>query len=342
MAREHYGQSWVSDPDFLRWQYEENPSGPAIGQLARDAQNGQLAGQYLVIPMRFDLGGEESRCVLSLNTLTREAYRGQGVFTGLAEATYQECRSQGFVFCYGLPNRNSTHGLTQTLGFAVLGRVPLLLRPLDARALVRGRWGPVLGALAAPVGLMCRLRERPTAGYEVVRIGVSDLADLQMFWAGVRGKYPVMGVRDASFMRWRYFDIPLREYVVYGLRVVGGSGLLGYAIGRCMEVAGISSGMVVDMLVAKGVPVEAGKSLVSHLLKDLAGQGASLAGSLMLPHTEEYRILRASGFFRCPRALEPQPFPLCLLPLTEAGDSGRGPLTDLARWFFTMGDYDVV
>jgi GNAT superfamily N-acetyltransferase len=342
MAREHYGESWISDPGFLRWQYEANPVGAAIARLARDQDNGRLAGQYLVIPMRFEVDGREVRGVLSLNTLTREAYRGQGVFTGLARATYEDCRSQGFVFCYGLPNPNSVHGLTQTLGFAVLGRVALMLLPLDVRAMIRSRWGALAGALASPGGCFFRAKERSVAGYEVVQIGAADLHELAPFWTRVRGKYPVMGVRDDRFMRWRYFDIPLREYVVYGVRATNGSELLGYAVGRCTEVEGIAAGMVVDMLVVEGLSLPAGRLLVGHLVSDLAARGATLAGSLVLPHTEEYRILKASGFFRCPRALEPQPFPLCYLSLNTTGEKSSDALLDVRNWFFTMGDYDVI
>ncbi len=342
MTQEYYGESWVSDLEFLRWQYEANPAGPAIAHLARDTDNGRLAGQYVVIPMRLQAVGDSVRGLLSLNTLTREAYWGQGVFTGLARAVLQDCQDQGFGLCYGFPNPKSYHGLVRTLGFTDLGRVPLLLRPLNVRSLVRSRFGAFAGLIASPAGIFYRLRERSNSAWEVRPLVVSDLGDVETFWSRVRGKYPIMGVRDEKYFRWRYFDVPLREYLVYGIYSKGGADLLGYVVGRYTEVEGLRAGMVVDMLVIEGLPRSAGKLLLTVLLSDLAARGASTAGSLMLSHTEESRILRANGFLRCPRALEPQPFPFCYLRLTTDEKGGPDPLANLEQWFLTMGDYDVI
>jgi GNAT superfamily N-acetyltransferase len=342
MTQEQYGESWISDLGFLRWQYEANPAGPAVARLARDSDSRRLAGQYVVIPMRFEADGIDMRGVLSLNTLTREAYRGQGVFTGLAESTYQDCQDQGFAFCYGFPNPDSYPGFVRKLGFTDIGRVPLLLRPLNVRSIVRRRFGSSAAALAAPAGIFYRTREHADYAHEVGPLGLADLGDIAAFWGRVRAKYPIMGVRDAAFFRWRYFDIPLREYLVHGVRRKNGTELLGYAVGRCTEVQGMQAGMIVDVLVVEGLPRSAGRALVGSLLRDFAARGAELAGSLMLPHTEESRLLKAAGFLTCPRSLEPQPFPVIYRRLKNPDESSPDPLADLSRWFLTMGDYDVI
>lgn len=68
-----------------------------------------------------------------------------------------------------------------------------------------------------------------------------------------------------------------------------------------------------------------------------------LAGSLMLPHTEESRILKAEGFFTCPKALEPQPFPVIYRRFSPSfGEDYNDSFLQLNRWFLTMGDYDVI
>ena len=46
------------------------------------------------------------------------------------------------------------------------------------------------------------------------------------------------------------------------------------------------------------------------------------------------------GFFRCPKKLEPQPFPL-ILRLFDPSLEDKG-IYDVKNWFFTMGDYDVI
>ena len=339
MTQEYYGDSWISDLDFLTWQYERNPAGPAIIQLARDAETDQLAGQYVVIPMGFKAFKQTINGTLSLNTLTRQIYGGQGIFTGLAKAVYQDSAERGALFCYGFPNPNSYPGFTRKLGFTDLGSVPLLLRPLNTQALVRKQLGAFLASLSLPFHFYYKVKPRSDNRYEVYALDSANLSDLNAFWARIQDKYPIMGIRDADYIRWRYFDIPLRDYQVYGVRLKQGAELLGYIVGRCTEVASMASGMIVDFLMAPGHPA-GGSCLVNTLLSFFAEQKLELAGSLLLPHTEEARILKKNGFFTCPKALQPQPFPVVYRRLNSGTE--KDPFLQLNHWFLTMGDYDVI
>ncbi|HZK84969.1 MAG TPA: GNAT family N-acetyltransferase [Desulfosporosinus sp.] len=352
MTREHYGDSWISDPGFLKWQYESNPAGSAVIQLARDEETDQLAGQYIVIPMRFMVDDETVIGTLSLNTLTRQNYSGQGIFTGLAKAVYQDCTEQGVRFCYGFPNPNSYPGFTKKLGFTDLGNVPLLLRPLNTKALVQKKLASWLAPLALPFQLFYNVKDRSDQSYEVYSFTAFNLSEVNAFWANVHHKYPIMGIRDEDYLRWRYFDIPLRDYQIYGVRQKNSSKLLGYIVGRCTEVDGMSSGMIVDFLFDPKHPAT-GRLLVHRLLNFFKENNMELAGSLMLPHTEESQALKAEGFFTCPKALEPQPFPVVYRrfnPSVGEGDVQKNgveiddldSLLELKRWFLTMGDYDVI
>ena len=106
-----------------------------------------------------------------------------------------------------------------------------------------------------------------------------------------------------------------------------------------MEVAGMQCGMLADFLFAQGCAKQAGV-LLRFILRLMQNQGASLAGSLMLSHTEEAALLRKNAFFRCPQKLEPQPFPL-ILRVFDGRLKDKG-IFDLRNWFFCMGDYDVI
>jgi hypothetical protein len=352
MTREYYGESWISDPGYLKWQYEDNPAGPALIQLARDGETGQLAGQYVVLPMRFKAFNKTVNGILSLNTLTRQIYTGQGIFTGLAKTVYQDCAEQGFSFCYGFPNPNSYSGFTKKLGFTDLGCFPLLICPLNIKALVKKKMGPLLASLALPIHLFYKVKEHPDDRYEVFPLTPFNLSDMNAFWDTIQDKYPIMGIRDADYIRWRYFENPYRDYQLYGIQKKNSSELIGYIVGRCTEVEGISSGMVVDFLVAPSVP-DAGNFLINRLLRFFVDTNMDLAGSLMLPHTEESSILKANGFFTCPRFLEPQPFPVIYRRLSPPPGEGavkaneekscdNDSFLQLNHWFLTMGDYDAI
>ncbi|HBW37914.1 GNAT family N-acetyltransferase [Desulfosporosinus sp. BICA1-9] len=354
MTREYYGESWISDIGYLKWQYEANPAGPAMIQLARDVETGQLAGQYVVIPMRFKAFDQTVNGILSLNTLTRQIYTGQGIFTGLAKTAYRECAEQGSDFCYGFPNPNSYPGFTKKLGFTDIGCVPLLLRPLNLRALIKDKVGSaLLASFTLPFQPFYKVKERSDERYEVYPLTAFNLTEMNVFWAKIQDKYPIIGIRDADYIRWRYFENPYRDYQLYGIRKKNGSELIGYIVGRTTEVEGLSSGMIVDFLIDPCVP-DAGTLLINRLLRFFVDNNMDMAGSLMMPHTEESRLLKGNGFFTCPKALEPQPFPVIYRRLRlqgggvgshekeDHGDGVQDPFLQRNHWFLTMGDYDAI
>jgi len=109
-------------PEYLRWQYAENPSGTAVGFDAYDGES--LAAHYVTQPLEAEIFGRVERGLLSFNTATHPGHQGRGLFTRLARATYARARELGFGFVVGVANANSTPGFTGRLGFT-------LVAPLD-------------------------------------------------------------------------------------------------------------------------------------------------------------------------------------------------------------------
>lgn len=102
----------------VRWQYRENPDGPVVGFNAFMAD--ELAGHYVTIPLVARVHGKEERGLLSLNTATHPDHQGKGLFTRLANLTYEAASQEGFGFVIGVANANSTHGFTKKLGFQLV------------------------------------------------------------------------------------------------------------------------------------------------------------------------------------------------------------------------------
>jgi GNAT superfamily N-acetyltransferase len=109
---------------YLTWQYQQNPAGPAVGFNAFAGE--VLAAHYVTLPLRVRLDGQPVKALLSLNTATHPAHQGKGLFTKLAEATFQHAAAQGYSLVLGVANANSTPGFTRKLGFQ-------LVAPLEAR-----------------------------------------------------------------------------------------------------------------------------------------------------------------------------------------------------------------
>jgi predicted N-acetyltransferase YhbS len=104
--------------DYLKWQYIDNPAGKAIGFDA--FMNGILAAHYATIPVYYQLNGVRVKGLLSLNTATDVQHQGKGLFSILANKTYDAAKALGFEFVIGVANQNSTHGFVNKFGFQLI------------------------------------------------------------------------------------------------------------------------------------------------------------------------------------------------------------------------------
>ncbi len=104
--------------EFLTWQYVNNPNGKVVGFDAYS--NDSLAGHYVTIPVSYYIDGKIRKGLLSLNTATHADHRGKGLFTQLANRTYDEAKQLGYEFVIGVANQNSTHGFLKKLGFYLI------------------------------------------------------------------------------------------------------------------------------------------------------------------------------------------------------------------------------
>ena len=333
LTRRNWGDVEIGDARYQRWQYEANPAGETLSTFARDRQGGGLVGQFGVVPLRFSVDGEDCTAGLALNVVTDAALRGRGIFAGLGRAANERMAAAGITFAFALPNANSFPGFLRHLGYQDIGDVPLLARPVNVHRLVAKRL-PLPGA-GAIAGLFSRpfTKDLPAAlpvakGIEITRIDRFD-ARFDALWQRVRGRQRVMAVRDATYLNWRYRDIPLRRYECFAASE--GDELGGYIVLRLDQIAGLDAGLVVDFVAANA---DAGARPIAHALVHFHGHDLDLLAGLMLPHTAEYGLLRRVGFWPLPRPLLPQRFRV----VARDGPAVR----NLDNWFLTMGDYDVV
>lgn len=108
---------------YLQWQYLDNPDGRVIGTDA--FLNGELAAHYAIIPRRYRWNARSFRAALSVNTATHPDHQGKGLFTRLANATYEAAAAGGVQFVVGAANANSVGGFIRKLGFQSLGQIRL-------------------------------------------------------------------------------------------------------------------------------------------------------------------------------------------------------------------------
>ncbi len=267
----------LEDESYADWLYFDNPAGNLRAMLAMDGE--VVAGQYVVVPLNFWLDGEKVTGTLSLDTVTHEDYRNQGIFTGLAEALFSRINDQGIQFTIGFPNENSRPGFLGKLHF-------------EQPCSFHGFYRPVVPMPDWAIGLRRSVTRLPFLG----RIETTDCPDeawLEGMWAKEREQKSATMLKDAKFVRWRYAQNPAQNYRFMTMSRRNGDPV-GYVVwNEKSEPApiGLSTSL---MDVVASDPLSA-HVLLSAWIEEVRGRATLLKAYATIP-TLESAILMASGF----------------------------------------------
>jgi predicted N-acetyltransferase YhbS len=102
-------------PDFLQWQYFDNPAGPPLGCNIEDG--GRLVGHLMGIPQAVRLRGQPSNVTLIMNVATHPDYRGRGLFLELVRRVAQMSAERGHAGVVGVANQQTERAYRTRLGF---------------------------------------------------------------------------------------------------------------------------------------------------------------------------------------------------------------------------------
>src|SRR5688572_26250181 len=80
-----FGQKFSSR--YFNWKYLDNPAGKAIAFVAE--HNNHIAAFYGVIPEYYLVNNKKEIVYQSMDTMTHPEYRKSGLFTKLANLTYE-------------------------------------------------------------------------------------------------------------------------------------------------------------------------------------------------------------------------------------------------------------
>ena len=340
LIREEYPNGEMSDFRYLSWEYFANPQGPPELVCARSEKD-EVVGQYLVIPIRYQIDGKSVDGSLSLNTLTRADYRGQGLFTKMAKQTYAQCKKRGLALTVGFPNMSSFPGFVKKLEFVHIGNAVLLVRPLQITSLVIGALKrhkyPKYQSYREPNSLG-HIESFRTRGIEISTFDLEKDANIYKSYLASRGLLYQQTDRSLQYLKWRYQDIPTRSYSL--LKATRNGRFLAMAVIRLRKVYGMEAGFYIDFnCLPDDESLMAARALDSYCRLIFKAHGAVFVGVLMAPNCAEFRVLRKQGFFQAPKRFLPHSAPV----IVRWNGDGSMPnsLKSIYNWFLTFGDYDA-
>jgi len=113
---------------FKKKQSTHNFGDAYVGFIAYDNKQNPAAF-YGVYTCEVSYNGNTYRSAQSGDTMTHKDHGGKGLFTLLANKTYDYCKEQGFHCVFGFPNENSFPGFTKRLGWSHFDNLtPYLIR----------------------------------------------------------------------------------------------------------------------------------------------------------------------------------------------------------------------
>jgi hypothetical protein len=316
-------------PDVLAWRYLANPQGRALAWVLIDEKTSEIGGFTVVMPRTFLRAGETLRGWVGADFSILPKFRALGPALQLRRAAREAIDRGDADVLVSFPNQRMTL-IHERAGHQRLGRLARVARPISvAPQVARRASGAVAGIVAPPIDfarrLSVRLRTRD-ADVRIAACAVDDLdARFDMLAMSVGQGARIVGLRDAAYLRWRYFGQP--GWTGHLLAAERAGMLTGYLV-----LSERGGAMFVEDLLA--IDNAAASSLVGAAAEAAAQAGCvsvsftSLEGGAYLP------VLNSLGFHE-------RPEDFTVYAYVPERHTAHEDASDPSRWYVTVGDRDV-
>ncbi len=319
------------DEKFWQWEFMEGPDGRGFIYVVEDAS--KIIGHFADIPRRFSVQGEEVLATLSLDLMVHPDYWRRGIFTAMGNYAARRVKEGNGLFMTAFPIRPETINGLIRIGWKGVVDLPVLVFPIRFSGIInRYLRLPPLSLLLGGVTrffyffLLVRRKKERMKGVEIKRVRELD-EKFDAFWKKAASLYPILGVRDRSYLSWRYVQHPTRDYAIYGAFRNGE--MEGYTVLRKVELLRFKSAVIVDLLALNGNALSA---LVEKGIEHSRQEGADLLGFMVPKVHFYYEALRGMGFLPSLKTFQFMVYP----------HSDRKILFSPESWYVTWGDTDVI
>lgn len=320
-----------NNPDYVDWLYSD----PWQSRADRPAlfiglEGTRVVGTQGMLHVDLKVGQQElpAAWIVDFAVVTELRRRAAiGASIGLVSR-------EGMKVRLALDVTNSAVGVALKLGWSHVCDLPLWIRPLDVRQLVRTRLprfaAPAAGPGQAAMDGLLRLGLRFARRHRLELLATHAFDDrADALWSAASSAYPVTCRRDSAYLRWRFDRFPgANAYSRYWL--MGTHGVAGYIVLRFGEHKGTRSAFVIDFFcLPTALP-----ALMALAIEVCRDAGAMLMYCVTL-HPSASASFRQLGFVRRGSGW---PFMIYLHDLTP--DAVR-LLSDPSQWFISAADSNL-
>jgi len=197
-----------------KWEFLDGPAGQGVTYLAKSEE--RVVGQYTVVPVEMVVRGRTVLGAQSVDTMTANSFRRQGMFEQLARLTLRAAKNLGVEIVYGFPNKNSYQGFVGKLDFLSVGPVKQYTQRLDWKRLAADKHPKSLvKSIAKEYLKWLRALEKPPRGIEICR---SFSAEHDHLWRQVSKSVGLGVAKTSRYLNWRYCQRPNSTYRIIQIR----------------------------------------------------------------------------------------------------------------------------
>lgn len=241
----------AASADHYNWKFRSLPASRSSYEYVGAIEN-RLAAYYAALPYLYNTPVGPCSAGMVCDVMTHPLDRGKGLFTRIGNYATDTLAAEGLAFTTGYPIRPEVLPGHLKVGWKVVEKMPVWLRPVATRSLLPGplKW---LSPLLNPLVGVAMLWARPISPREVVILdrdeflvrmeqdqGINSLINR---WSKV---VPISLHKDLAFFAWRT-SAPGSDYK-FALLCTGET-VLGLAVLRPTTLKGIVALAVLDFIV---------------------------------------------------------------------------------------------
>lgn len=315
----------------VRWQFLDNPVNKQLVNIAIDDENQKVAAIYAIFPVQFKIGKETYLGSQSLDTITDEDYRGQGLFINLAKDVYEKAVKENVKLVYGFPNGNSIGGFERKLDWQVLDPVPFLIKPLGT-----GYFTKKIKQLSWLPNIKIAFQSRLDSNLDIqIQNGFPDQVDA--IWEEFSKNILVSVKRSKEYLEWRYLQKPYEDYKIAHAYKKNGD-YIGYIIYCVKEKHGGKIAYVMEYVYNPKFTKEA-KNLLKFATNQIIKEKADCILSWCLEHSENYPHFKSNSFYTLPEKLRPIELHFGV---RSFDDKLKELISNRKNWYLSYSDSDTV
>ena len=322
------------------WRYVDNPASPEtpVGYILAEV-DGRVVGQYACLVRDFCVNGRLMPFQYAQDTALDSEFRKGFHFVRRILKTAVDFSSQaGSQIGYGFPNVAHHKIGKKVMGYVDVAQMAQLFRRLNRYLTVRKLAPPLADALKPILRAVSakyyqrqirRARAKLSTSLEVRAVDAfDDQADA--LWERVKMAHPVIGLRDRTYLNWRYVQKPEVQYHRIVASPRENRKMTGYMVLRLKSVEESLVGYIVDFLCEDRKTFD---TLLLEALDFFTENQADFCLCMAPPDSQNYKWLSENGFTE--KAFT-HTIPLVYTLLAGSDDP---PLyRNSANWYLTFGE----